>query len=178
VAREALLAYRRRLGPEAVVEAPRAFAGATVATSVVEEEIERVAGRWDPDGVIRVVEALERTGVTSFALEAEGILLRLQRDDGVLADEATSPEPSSDASPAFVEVVAPVLGTFYRRSSPDAAPFAEPGAPVAAGQTICVLEVMKTYHEVTATAAGALVEFLVEDGQFVEYGQAIARIAV
>jgi biotin carboxyl carrier protein len=71
-----------------------------------------------------------------------------------------------------------VLGTFYRKSTPDAPPLVEVGARVEVGQTICVLEVMKTYHEVTANAAGTLTEFLVEDGEFVEYGQAIARIAV
>jgi antagonist of KipI len=180
-ARQALLDYRSRLGEGAIVDEPRSYAGAEPAAGSIEQEIERVAGRWDPDGVIRVIEAVERAGVTAFGLEAEGVTLRLRRDGGALVDaepESTAPMTTPVDAPSTVEVTAPVLGTFYRKSTPDAPPLVEIGARVEVGQTICVLEVMKTYHEVTANAAGTLTEFLVEDGEFVEYGQAIARIAV
>ena len=69
-----------------------------------------------------------------------------------------------------------MLGVFYRQAAPGDAPFATPGQPVHASQTIGLLEVMKTYHEVTAHRDGILAEFLIADGDFVEYGQAIARI--
>jgi len=69
-----------------------------------------------------------------------------------------------------------VLGVFFRRSAPDQPVLAEPGSLVTAGQVICVLEVMKTYHEVTAPERGTLLAFAVEDGDFVEYGQLIAHI--
>ncbi|MCC6792949.1 MAG: biotin carboxyl carrier domain-containing protein [Thermomicrobiales bacterium] len=128
--------------------------------------------------MIRLVEAIERTGVTSFVLETGDVTLRLRRDGGEWVEGAPAEEsPATASRPDSVEVVAPVLGTFYRRSAPDQPPFVEVGQQIEAGQTLCVLEVMKTYHEVVAPAAGTLTEFLIEDGQFVEYGQAIARIA-
>ena len=69
-----------------------------------------------------------------------------------------------------------MLGVFYRRPGPDQPPLAEPGQPVEAGQAIGLIEVMKTYHDVTAPRAGVLSEFLVEDAAFVEYGAPIARL--
>lgn len=180
-ARQALLDYRAGLGESAIVEAPRSFTGAYPSTESVQQEIELVAGTWDPDGVIRVIEAIERAGITAFGLETGGITLRLRRDGGALVEESSlqpAEAPRADSTSSEVAVTAPVLGTFYRKSAPDAPPLVEVGSQVTVGQTICVLEVMKTYHEVTATAAGTLAEFLVEDGAFVEYGQAIARIAM
>lgn len=172
-AREATLAYRALLGPDAVTESPRAVAGARFA-SPTEEEFVTVAGNWDPDGVIRVIEALERTGSTEFWLETADLTLKLNR--GVVTSSISTPPPQrvSDETP----VTAPVLGVLYRRAAPDAPLLVEVGEEVVVGQVICVLEVMKTYHEVTAPCGGVLTAFLVEDGQFVEFGQLIARIAI
>jgi acetyl-CoA carboxylase biotin carboxyl carrier protein len=69
-----------------------------------------------------------------------------------------------------------MLGVFYRRPSPEEPPFAAPGEPVTAGQTVGLIEVMKTFNEVTASRDCTIDEFLVDDGDYVEYGQVIARI--
>ena len=69
-----------------------------------------------------------------------------------------------------------MLGVFYRRPSPEEPPFASPGEPVKAGQTVGLIEVMKTFNEVTVPRDCTIVEFLVEDGVYVEYGQVIARL--
>lgn len=74
------------------------------------------------------------------------------------------------------EVQSPLPGTFYRRSSPDAAPYKEVGDPVGVGQVIGLIEVMKQFTEVTAEVGGTVHEFLVGDGDPVEPGQAIALI--
>jgi acetyl-CoA carboxylase biotin carboxyl carrier protein len=90
------------------------------------------------------------------------------------------PIPAAESKPGALSteiVTAPILGVLYRRSAPDQPLLVESGARVEAGQPICLIEVMKSYHEVTAPRAGTLVEFLVADGDYVEYGQAIARIA-
>ncbi|MGQ7249992.1 acetyl-CoA carboxylase [Halomonas sp. V046] len=71
---------------------------------------------------------------------------------------------------------APFPGVFYRRSSPEADNFVEPGADVAAGDTIGLLEVMKQFFEVKADVAGRLLSFGVEDGDVVDAGQDIAVI--
>jgi acetyl-CoA carboxylase biotin carboxyl carrier protein len=66
-----------------------------------------------------------------------------------------------------------MVGTFYRAPSPDAKPFVEVGGTVKAGETICVLEAMKLMNEIEADASGTVKAILVENGQPVEYGQAL-----
>jgi len=66
-----------------------------------------------------------------------------------------------------------MVGTFYRSPSPEAKPFVEVGATVKAGETICVLEAMKLMNEIEADASGTIKAILVENGQPVEYGQAL-----
>ncbi len=66
---------------------------------------------------------------------------------------------------------APMVGTFYRSSSPDAKAFVEVGQTVKEGQTICIIEAMKLMNEIEADAAGVVKAILVENGQPVEYGQ-------
>jgi biotin carboxyl carrier protein len=68
----------------------------------------------------------------------------------------------------------PLPGTFYRRPSPDADPFVSEGEEVRAGDAIGLIEVMKTFYEVRAEAAGVVDRFLVENGDVVSAGQDLA----
>jgi acetyl-CoA carboxylase biotin carboxyl carrier protein len=70
-----------------------------------------------------------------------------------------------------------MVGTFYRSSSPGAAPFVSVGDAVAEGQTLCVIEAMKLMNEIPADKAGVVKEILVENGKAVEFGQALFVIA-
>ena len=70
-------------------------------------------------------------------------------------------------------VKSPMVGTFYRAPSPDAKPFVEVGGVVKEGETICVIEAMKLMNEIEADASGTIKAILVENGQPVEYGQAL-----
>ena len=74
-------------------------------------------------------------------------------------------------------VQSPLPGVFYRRPSPDAAPFVEEGSEVSQGQVIGLIEVMKNFSELKADSAGTLASFLVEDAAEVEVGQGIAEIS-
>lgn len=74
------------------------------------------------------------------------------------------------------EVLAPIPGTFYRRPDPTSEPFAVEGASVGADDTVCLIEVMKNFHQVQAGVAGTVVEFLVEDEEVVSPGQPVAVI--
>ncbi|MEP6462391.1 MAG: acetyl-CoA carboxylase [Frankiaceae bacterium] len=65
-------------------------------------------------------------------------------------------------------------GVFYRRPSPDAEPYVTEGQQVRGGDTVAVVELMKSFHEVTAEESGVLQRFLVEDGDAVEAGQDVA----
>ena len=73
-------------------------------------------------------------------------------------------------------VKSPMVGTVYMRPQPDAAPFVKVGDTVQAGQTLMIIEAMKTMNPIPATKAGKLVEILVEDGQPVEFGEPLAVI--
>lgn len=68
-------------------------------------------------------------------------------------------------------VKSPMVGTFYRASSPGAKPFVELGQAVKPGDTLCIIEAMKLLNEIEAEVAGTVKEILVENGQAVEYGQ-------
>jgi acetyl-CoA carboxylase biotin carboxyl carrier protein len=91
---------------------------------------------------------------------------------------ATAAPPQTPAAPAAEPpaheghvVKAPMVGTFYRASSPDAKAFVEVGQPIKEGQTICIIEAMKLMNEIEADASGVVKAILVENGQPVEYGQ-------
>ena len=83
---------------------------------------------------------------------------------------APPPAPAEAAQEGHV-LKSPMVGTFYRAPSPDAAPFAEVGQTVKEGQTICIIEAMKLMNEIEADASGVIKAVLVENGQPVEYGQ-------
>ena len=75
------------------------------------------------------------------------------------------------------QVKAPMVGTFYRASSPGAAPFVEVGQTVKEGQPLCIIEAMKLLNEIEADKSGVVKEILVQNGEPVEYGQPLFVIA-
>jgi acetyl-CoA carboxylase biotin carboxyl carrier protein len=78
------------------------------------------------------------------------------------------------AAPAVVEghtVTSPMVGTFYRASSPGAKPFVEVGDTIKEGETICIVEAMKILNEIEADKTGTVTRILVDNGEAVEYGQ-------
>jgi acetyl-CoA carboxylase biotin carboxyl carrier protein len=85
------------------------------------------------------------------------------------AAAAAEPAPGTEGH----VVKSPMVGTFYRAPSPDAKPFVEVGGTVKEGETICVIEAMKLMNEIEADASGTIKAILVENGQPVEYGQAL-----
>ncbi len=94
------------------------------------------------------------------------------------ASAAPSPGPGTskiDASHPGA-VASPMVGTAYRRPSPDAKAFVEIGSTVKAGEKILLIEAMKTFNEIVAPRAGTVTAILVEDGQPVEFGEALIVI--
>ena len=77
---------------------------------------------------------------------------------------------------ALHDLESPLPGTFYRRPSPDAPVFKELGQPVAIGDVLGLVEVMKQFSEITAEVEGSLQAFLVADGDAIEPGQVLLRI--
>ncbi len=96
------------------------------------------------------------------------------------AAAAASPAPAPAAAPAaapaedttkYVEVKSPMIGTFYRSSSPDKDAYVKVGDTVAKGDTVCIVEAMKLFNEIESEVSGKIVKVLVEDAQPIEYDQ-------
>ena len=94
----------------------------------------------------------------------------------VAAQPTASAAPEAAAAPAANSghaVKSPMVGTFYRASSPGATPFVEVGSTVKVGQTLCILEAMKILNEIEAEVAGTVTQILVNNGDAVEFGQTL-----
>ena len=89
----------------------------------------------------------------------------------VAPDTAAASAPVVAAEPAGHTVKSPMVGTFYRSSSPGARPFVEVGDVVKEGDTICIIEAMKILNEIEADVSGTVAKILCDNGQAVEYGQ-------
>ncbi|MDM7942811.1 MAG: acetyl-CoA carboxylase biotin carboxyl carrier protein [Hydrogenophaga sp.] len=84
---------------------------------------------------------------------------------------APVPAVAAAAEPVGHTVKSPMVGTFYRASSPGAKPFVEIGDTIKEGETICIVEAMKILNEIEADKSGTVTRILVDNGQAVEYGQ-------
>ena len=84
---------------------------------------------------------------------------------------AATAAPAVAAAPAGHVVKSPMVGTFYRASSPGAKAFVEVGSQIKEGETICIIEAMKILNEIEADKSGTVTQILGENGQAVEYGQ-------
>ena len=89
------------------------------------------------------------------------------------AARASLAEALVAVAPGQIEVTAPMVGSFYRSPSPDAAPFVEIGSVVAKGQPLCLIEVMKLFTTINSDVVGRVVHIGAENGELVEYGQMI-----
>lgn len=82
-----------------------------------------------------------------------------------------TPTPASNDESKYVTIKSPMIGTFYRASGPDKAPFANVGDEVAPGKTVCIIEAMKLFNEIESEVKGKIVKVLVNDATPVEYDQ-------
>jgi len=95
---------------------------------------------------------------------------------GQLAAAGEEASPPAAAAPEGHVVKSPMVGTFYRSASPGAKPFVEIGDEVQVGDPLCIIEAMKLMNEIEADQAGVVKAILIENGQPVEYGQALVVI--
>lgn len=84
---------------------------------------------------------------------------------------AAAPAPAAEDTSNFVEVKSPMIGTFYRSSSPDKDAYVKVGDTVSKGDTVCIVEAMKLFNEIESEVSGKIVKVLVEDAQPIEYDQ-------
>jgi len=133
---------------------------------------------------------LDETNLTEIEVERAGLRVRVARNIQIAAAMPANYQPAPQYAPAPVAVAAapveaakhpgvvpsPMVGTVYWASEPGARPFVEVGSKVAAGQTLVIIEAMKTMNQIPAPRAGTVTQILVEDGAPVEYGEPLVII--
>ena len=124
---------------------------------------------------LEVTEGEEKVRIAK-QLNAAPIAHQVYAPAPVAAAPATAPAAApaaaaAPAQPAGHEVKSPMVGTFYRASSPEAKAFVEVGDTVKEGQTLCIIEAMKLLNEIEADASGVVKAVMVENGQPVEFGE-------
>jgi acetyl-CoA carboxylase biotin carboxyl carrier protein len=147
-----------------------------------------------------IIDLMKKNSVSEFELEKQDFKVRLKRGMGgtiVAGEEASqqviayAPMPAAlpaaaPAAPAAVapaatvsndaDIKSPMIGTFYRSPSPDAAAYAEVGTEVGPDTVVCIIEAMKVMNEIKAETRGVITQVLVENAKPVEFGQPLFKI--
>ena len=150
-----------------------------------------------------LIKFVSESGVSEVEIEREGFKLKIKTPNGVSASPdievenvvatpaskpiATAPTPSAESKPSkspvestsadgLIEIKSPMIGTFYRRPSPDKDLFVNVGDNIEEGQVICIIEAMKLFNEIEAEVSGKVIKILVEDSTPVEYDQPLLLI--
>lgn len=146
--------------------------------------------RFDLEEIRALIRLAADADIAELEVEGAHVKVRIKKAHDQAAAPVTWPAPGS-ATPAarargdahieeahapaaergYMQIVAPMVGTFYRAPKPDAAPFVQEGDTIEPGQTVCILEAMKLFNEIPSEIAGRIVRVLVENGAPVEYGQ-------
>jgi acetyl-CoA carboxylase biotin carboxyl carrier protein len=150
----------------------------------------------------QIINILKQNDVNEFDFDNDGIRIRLSRgnpapvyapapqvvggynvDIQPVVNTVTVPAASTADKPAAAEVAnnhfkveSPIVGTFYRKPSPDAQPFVSEGMSVTKGQTLCIIEAMKLMNEIESPISGKIEKVNVSDGQVVEFGEILFLI--
>ncbi len=143
----------------------------------------------------KLIDLIQESDVAEIEIQEGEESVRISRTNNnpqvVMASQAMqapAPAPAMPAAPAVdVEPVAPasnmnnavkspMVGTFYRSSSPESAPFAEVGQTVAEGDVICIIEAMKMFNQIESDRSGTIKAILVENGHPVEFGEPLIVI--
>jgi len=156
---------------------------------------EKVAAKFSSEDSALIRELallLDETSLTEIEIERAGLRLRVARNISVATSvpvavaAAAAPAPTAAASAAATAatdlakhpgvVPSPMVGTAYWAPEPGAKPFIEVGSRVTAGQTLLIIEAMKTMNQIPSPRAGTVTQILVEDGQPVEFGEPLVII--
>jgi acetyl-CoA carboxylase biotin carboxyl carrier protein len=136
--------------------------------------------------VKKLIELLEESDVAEIEIHEGEESVRISRTSHVAATVAAAPVAAPATAPAAAAepeeepkghvIRSPMVGTFYRASSPGAKPFVSEGEAVTKGETLCIIEAMKILNQIESDKSGKVIEILVENGQPVEYNQPLMVI--
>jgi len=144
------------------------------------------------DELRALAELVNEHGFTDFEFENENIRVRLSKMTAAPVVQAAAPvqhavpvatatesapaETAVDPDAGLYKITSPIVGTFYRSPGPDKDPYVSEGSSVSNETTVCIVEAMKLMNEIQAEVSGTVVKIYVENGQPVEYGQALFGI--
>lgn len=143
------------------------------------------AAPYDEDMIRGLAKLLDETGLTEIEIERDGQRIRIGRTARAVNVAAPAAPVVAAAAPAAQAadpskhpgvVPSPMVGTAYLAPSPGARPFVDVGQAVKAGDTVMIIEAMKTMNQIPAPRGGTVTQILVEDGQPVEFGEALMII--
>jgi acetyl-CoA carboxylase biotin carboxyl carrier protein len=155
---------------------------------------EHVVEPKDIKEIKAIIDLMKKNDLSVFEIEKEGFRLKLQRGPSDQAAAAaplpmavppkaatTAPEtapalPKTIESVQLKEIVSPMVGTFYRAASPDAAPFVDVGKTVTEETVVCIIEAMKVMNEIKAETNGVIAEVVAENGKPVQFGQVLFKV--
>jgi acetyl-CoA carboxylase biotin carboxyl carrier protein len=144
-----------------------------------------------------IIDLMKKNSITEFELERQDSKIRLKRGTNggapvVQYDELAIPSPVPVLPPVAVapapvgappaaatneiEVKSPMIGTFYRAPSPEAASYVEIGAEINPDSVVCIIEAMKVMNEIKAEVKGVITQVLVENAKPVEFGQPLFKV--
>jgi acetyl-CoA carboxylase biotin carboxyl carrier protein len=139
----------------------------------------------DTEAIRALAAVLHETGLTEIEIAEKDTRIRVVRSPGPaapvqIAVPASAPAPVTPAAPSQEDlaahpgaVLSPMVGVAYLSPEPGAAPFVAPGQTVAAGQTVLLIEAMKTFNQIRAPKGGIVSRILVNNGSPVEFGEAL-----
>ena len=145
---------------------------------------------FDMDELQSLAALVNEHGFTDFEFENENIRVKMSKAmthapvavapiaapaaTATSAAVSTAPaEAAADPDAGLFKITSPIVGTFYRSPGPDKDPFVSEGSSVSPDTTVCIVEAMKLMNEIQAETSGEIVKIYVENGQPVEYGQAL-----
>jgi acetyl-CoA carboxylase biotin carboxyl carrier protein len=136
--------------------------------------------QWTPKQVVDLAMAHD---LAEIEVESSGVRVRVVRRHApaaatqgaaaapVALPQADGVERAAEAAAGTVTIEAPMVGTFYRATNPETAPFVSEGDTIKEGQTLCIIEAMKLMNEIESKVTGRVVKIFVENAQPVEFGQ-------
>ena len=112
-------------------------------------------------------------GAVATSHDASGAVTATTATAPIAPERTSAPAKAAASAPHQIEVTAPMVGTFYRAPSPEAAPFVEVGGTVRKGDPLCLIEVMKLFTTIASEHDGRVVQIGAENAELVEYGRTL-----
>lgn len=150
-----------------------------------------------------IIRLVDQSSISEFSYEKDDSKIKIKKQAAVVAEQPISQkvvetpvveekqetvavkevpkkqattEVVEDSDDSLIEIVSPMVGTFYRKPSPEDDPYVNEGSKVTDSTIVCIVEAMKLFNEIEAEVQGEIVEILVGDGELVEYGQPLFKV--